>query len=263
VQPIQDEDDLSRSDLEVERKEWISRFLDVVQHDNYARDALDFLVVGGMIREHVASILFWYTDPLSAHEQTRITALAKSYVRMLDALQKKLWDCQRSLGQSEVDRMTPPSSWPVDHIDEVAEVMMEASVFVSDLADKLRPFSSAKGKLRNEEVLVSLCLEVRAVTGMPHWIDIAFLLEAAWETRGERQMWDQDSLRKVFNRYRESYPPQFNALKERADGMKDLGRPQLNGKTARSKRNRRLAQPKTDHSSVFRGIFTKTPKQST
>jgi hypothetical protein len=99
--------------------------------------------------------------------------------------------------------------------------------------------------LRYEEVIVSFCLEVRAITGKPHWTDIAYLLEAAWKTRQKRQMWDKDRLRKVFNRYRESYPVQFNALEERADGMKDKARPQLNGRLARSTRNRRQAQPKS------------------
>jgi hypothetical protein len=241
---VQD-DDQSRSDLEVERKEWISRFLDVVRHDDYARDALDFLIAGGMIRKHVASVLFWYTRPVSAYYQSRISTLAKQHVPMLEAIQKELWACQLALGQDDEDRATAPTSWPVAHIDEVAEVMMEASVFASDLADKLRPFTSAKGKLRNEEVIVSLCLEVRAITGKPHWTDIAYLLEAAWKARQKRQMWDQDRLRKVFNRYRESYPTQFNALEQRTEGMKDKTRPQRNGKLGRSTRNRRKSQPKS------------------
>jgi hypothetical protein len=164
---------------------------------------------------------------------------------MLEAIQKELWACQLGLGQDDEDRMTAPSSWPVAQIDGVAEVMLEASAVAADLADKLRPFSSAKGKLRYEEVIVSLCLEVRAITGKPHWTDIAYLLEAAWKTRQKRQMWDKDRLRKVFNRYRESYPTQFKALEERADGMKDKARPQPNGRLARSTRNRRQAQPKS------------------
>jgi hypothetical protein len=264
VQPMQDDDvdddGISRSELEVERKKWIPRFFEVVQQDTHARDALEFLVTGGMARERVASVLFWYTDPVSAYYQSRISTLAKQHVPMLEAIQKELWACQRALGQDDEDRMTAPSSWPVAQIDCVAEVMLEASVYAADLADKLRPFSSAKGKLRYEEVIVSFCLEVRAVTGKPHWADIAYLLEAAWKTRQKRQTWDQDRLRKVFNRYRESYPTQFKALKERADRIKDLGHQKLSGKAARSTRNRRLAQSKTDCSGVFRGRITKTPK---
>ena len=240
-----DDDDLSRSELEVERKKWIPRFFEVVQQDTYARDALDFLVAGGMAREHVASVLFWYTDPVSAYYQSRISALAKQHVPRLEAIQKELWACQVALGQDDEDRMTAPSSWPVAQIDGVAEVMLEASVVAADLADKLRPFSSAKGKLRYEEVIVSFCLEVRAITGKPHWADIAYLLEAAWKTRQKRQMWDQDRLRKVFNRYRVSYPLQFKTLEQRADGRKDKARPQPNGRLARSTRNRRKSQPKS------------------
>jgi hypothetical protein len=67
---MQDEDvddgGFSRSELEVERKKWIPRFFEVVQQNTYARDALNFLVAGGMDREHVARVLFWYTDPVSA-----------------------------------------------------------------------------------------------------------------------------------------------------------------------------------------------------
>jgi hypothetical protein len=101
-------------------------------------------------------------------------------------------------------------------------------------------------------VIVSLCLEVRAITGKSHWADIAYLLEAAWKTRQRRQMWDQDRLRKLFNRYQESYPLQFQALKERADGMKDKARSQPNGKLARSTRNRRQSQPKSKAEATFK-----------
>jgi hypothetical protein len=250
VQPLQDDDvdddGISRSELEVERKKWILRFFEVVQQDTYARDALDFLVTGGMAREHVASVLFWYTHPVSAYYQSRISTLAKQHVPMLKAIQKELWDGHLALVQDDADRMTAPSSWPVAQIDDVAEAMMEVSVLAADLAHILRPYSSAKGKLRNEEVIVSFCLEVRAITGKPHWADIAYLLEAAWKTRQKRQMWDQDRLRKVFNRYRGSYPTQFNALEERAESMKDKARPQPNGRLARSTRNRRQAQPKSN-----------------
>jgi hypothetical protein len=165
---------------------------------------------------------------------------------MLEAIQKELWVGHLALVQVDEDRMIAPSSWPVGHIDKVAKVLLDASVRAADLADRLRSFKSAKGKLRYEEVIVSFCLEVRAITGKPHWADIAYLLEAAWKTRQKRQMWDQDRLRKVFNRYRESYPTQFKALEERADGMKDKARPQPNGRLARSTRNRRQAKPKSN-----------------
>jgi hypothetical protein len=237
---------LSPSELEVERKKWIPRFFDVVQQNTYARDALDFLVAGGMDREHVASVLFWYTDPVSAYDQSRISRLAKQLVPMLESVQKQLWACHNVLDQDDEDRMTAPSSWPVAQIDEVAEVMIDASVYAADLAHRLTSLTSAKGKLRNEEVIVSFCLEVRAITGKPHWADIAYLLEAAWKTRQKRQMWDQDRLRKVFNRYRESYPAQFETRKQRADAMKGTAHPQPNGRLARSTRNRRQAQPKSD-----------------
>jgi hypothetical protein len=117
-----DDDGISRAELEVERKKWILRFFEVVQQDTYARDALDFLVTGGMAREHVASVLFWYTDPVSAYYQSRISTLAKRHVPMLETIQKELWACQLALGQDDEDRMTAPSSWPVAQIDGVAEV---------------------------------------------------------------------------------------------------------------------------------------------
>jgi hypothetical protein len=209
-----------------------------------AQEALDFLAAGGMARKHVASVLFWYTDPDSAYLQDRITKLAKTHVPMLGAIQRELWDCHRSLAQSDEDRMTAPSPWPVDVIDEVAEEMLEASAMAGNLADKLRAFTSAKGKLRNEEVIVSLCLEVQALTGKPHWTDIAYLLEAAWRTRGRREVWNEDRLRKLFNRYRESYPRAFIALKERAAAMKGEAHPKPEAKMSRSTRNRRKAEPR-------------------
>jgi hypothetical protein len=253
VQPMQDDDGgFSRSELEVERKEWIPRFFEVVQRDSYARDALDFLVTGGMDREHVASVLFWYTHPVSTYDQSRMSTQAKQLVPMLEANQKHSWECLLALAQDDEDRVTAPSAWPVAQIDEVAEAMENAWALTADLAHRLRPFCSAKGQLRNEEVIVTLCLEVLAVTGKPRWTDIAYLLEAAWKTRQKRQMWDQDRLRKLFNRYRESYPTQFYALQERADGMKDKGRPQPNGRLARSTRNRRQAQPKSNAVGIYK-----------
>ncbi len=245
------EEDLSLTHLKVERKAWIPRFFKMVEADSYTRDALAFLVTGGMDRKQIASILFWYTNPRSEYLQRRVSSLAKSHVKMLDAIQKALWDCQQSLDESEVDRMTAPSSWPVKHIEEAAEVMLEASVYAADLAYRLRPLSSAKGKSRNEEVIVSLCLQTRAVTGKPHWMDIASLLKTAWQVRGLRRNWDQDRLRKVFNRYRDSYPPQFRALKAEADGMKDEAGPSV-GQVTRSTRNRRTRQPKSNEN-VARG----------
>jgi hypothetical protein len=246
------EDDLSYVHLEQERAAWMLRFFKVVQKDDYARDALAFLVTGGMDRERVASILFWYTDPRSAHLQSRVAALAKLHVKTLDAIQKALWDCQRELSESEIDRMTAPSSWPVDQIAQVAEVMLEASAYAGDLSYKLRPLTSAKGKLRNEEVLVSLCLEVLAVTSDPHWTDIAYLLDSAVATRGEDPSWDEDRLRKVFHRYQKTYPRQFAALKDRAGRMTDESRPEPGGKTSRSTRNNRIAQPKSAGVQVYR-----------
>src|ERR1700761_7135740 len=109
VQPMHDDDGgFSHSELEAERNKWMPRFFEVVQQDTYARDALDFLVAGGMDREHVASVLFWYTCPDSAYYQSRISTMAKQHVPMLEAIQKELWACHLALAQDDEDRHTAP-----------------------------------------------------------------------------------------------------------------------------------------------------------
>lgn len=240
-----DDGSFPHTELEIERSQWMPRFFKTVERDTDARDALGFLVAGGMDRQYVADSLFWYTHPASAFYQSHMSTRAKQLVPMLEAIQDPLWTLQLALAQGDEDRITAPSAWPFAEIDEGAEAMMNAWVWATDLAHRLKPFCSAKGKSRNEEVIVRLCLEVDAITGQKHWADIAYLLDAAWRTCGEKPKWDQDGLRKVFARYQKAHPRAFNALREQANRMKGQAPPQRNAKQSRSTRNRRIRQPKS------------------
>ena len=65
--------------------------------------------------------------------------------------------------------------------------------------------SSLKGALRDELNVVLLSLRMQHKTNEAHWVDLAYVLNAAYEAQGTTVDVDQAMIRQIFRRYRKAH----------------------------------------------------------
>ena len=96
--------------------------------------------------------------------------------------------------------------------------------------------SSLKGKLRDELYVVLLSLRMQYKTKSPHWVDLADVLNVAYEAQGITGHLDNESVREISRRYEKVHPKQIELYRRHVQrgaffSGADEGPPQLADKT--------------------------------
>jgi hypothetical protein len=131
------------------------------------------------------------------------------------------------------------------HENKAIQALDDAAANLEPLLQHYKAISSQKGKARNEEILVYLCLSIEVITGRPHWEDLAYLLEVAFESHGQSEDWDEDAVRKIVSRFERGLPHIYSSMREFLESAHPTKRTPAHSVVSRSTRNRRRGtQPK-------------------
>jgi hypothetical protein len=190
--------------------EWQKSFKDVLKRHPFATQSFENLKGEGFKEAALVRFLYEYSHPSSVKAQraTRkwAAALAKQLAKTEKLMRKSADDLESCIDRVELGFATQLQTFsekPTVH------TLRTAAECVGNLREHYKRVSSQKGKARDEEQLVYLCLLVEGATGRPHWEDLAYLLDAAFAAHGENEDWDEDALRKVVTRFRKQHPKAY------------------------------------------------------
>lgn len=189
---MQDNDGWVGQDFLASRHEWIDQFLAAVKGDLEGSKSLEILVGNGMPVGELCGAMHWYTHPgTAAYEQLR-REIASDQLIALNAVlgppRRLLWNCITALGMDEEEAALAPPHWPVAAQQRVSDLLLDAYVEATVLAEELRSLTSLRGKVRDSACLVLLCLRVQFVSGRPQWQDLANLLRLPSTRAGRRRI---------------------------------------------------------------------------
>lgn len=221
-----------------EPSDWFRKFDVALRQNSYTEQALSSLEGAGIDRRTLLYFLHRYSDPSSIKHQR---ALRRRAGRAAVPLMKLVRDMRRAadeIASAAADLAARPGALQSYEESSVIDGLRMAADRVDDLSKRYKRFSSQKGKARDDEALVFLCLKIKAKTGRAHLEDLAYLLDIAFSVSGnDDQEWDEDSLAAVVKRYKKSWPEYY---RQTLESITDLhsGMP-LPPRTRRSTANRR------------------------
>jgi hypothetical protein len=161
--------------------EWPKRFLGILREHLAVRQSMDNLEAEGIKRPVLMSLLHSYSDPESVRAQRSFRRRAGETAKLLTRTETLMTKSANRLeGVIEDIHMGLPSSVQSYNESSTLRSLRAAIGETSRLRKHFKRTSSKKGKSRDEELLVRLCLSVEGVTGRRHWEDLAYLLDAAF-----------------------------------------------------------------------------------
>ena len=221
--------------------EWPKKFMTVLSQHPSALESLDNLEAEGMKRHVVISLLGSYSHPESVTSLRAFRKRAGETAKLLTRTETLMTKSANRL-ESVIEDIYEGLPSSLQSYNEVSTLrsLRAAIGETSRLRQHFRQTSSKKGKSRDEELLVRLCLSVEGVTGRRHWEDLAYLLDAAFSAHGEHEDWDEDRLRKIIKRFQKSNPKVYAGMRAfHVDRYRDKSKPTP---VKRSTRNRRVKQ---------------------
>jgi hypothetical protein len=175
-----------------------------------AEESVTRLQREGMDTRVLIGFLYDYTHPDSISMTMQKRRSAREMMKRIPKVQQNLKDAAETL-QAILPLMSEQTVFVSFH--SAIHTMRDIALQLAPLCKEVKKVSSQRGKGRNDEILVFLCLDIQAITGRPHWGDLAYLLEVASELHGKPEDWDADKVRGIFKRFRSSYPKTFQATR--------------------------------------------------
>lgn len=227
---------------------WEERFQATIKESRSYQRSLEIIYSCGLGTDVILSALKAYTEVGALEQVHEVQQLAKFQLTVLSKFRRRVcvFGAEMSLMPDEDRGLIPelPIGWPVELTCKLHRQLDNLQETADELWTLLRPNRSGKGAGRNDEVLVRLCLLVRAASDSPHWRDLSDLVEAAFIASGRDETWDKDKLRKVFLRFRKTHREDFEQLQHNAERSKHTlpatgaiaVRPPVNRRRAASKR---------------------------
>jgi len=199
---------------EFQSGEWPKKFDAELERHSFASESLKNLEGEGIKRRVLLSFLYDYSHPSSVKAQRALRKWAAGAAKRLEKTEKQM---SRSAGELEavLDDINMGFPTALQSLSEVSTInaLKAAAERVRSLSKHYQRISSQRGKARNEERLVYLCLLVEGITGRAHWEDLAYLLDVAFATHGENEDWDEDAVRKVVARFQKAHPDFYAELR--------------------------------------------------
>jgi len=230
--------------------EWGKKFTAALRKHPYAAQSLEILEAEGVRRAVLLDFLYRYSTPDSVRQQRSLRKWAGETAKLLGKAEKLMINAADAL-ESAIEDIQMGFPMALQSHGEAATVrsLRTAMEQTGKLRRHYKRISSQKGKARNEELLVYLCLLVEGITGRLHWEDLAYLLEAASFIHGESEEWDEDALRKIVGRFQKAHPEVYADLREfLVESRRGLPKPVP---VKRSTRTRRRAEPNTTSPFIF------------
>jgi hypothetical protein len=221
------------------RRRWAQRFDECLSGFPFAEESLRLLASNGVDRHVLIDLLGWYTSPGVQQDLGTIRAWAGTTAAKLLKVQKLARKLAKELAGVLPDfEIYGLTAWQSSKELAAIHSLRSAAESADDLRKHYKEISSRRGKGRNEEILVHLCLTVEAQTGTQHWSDIAYLLEVAFAVRGNIEDWTPDSLRKIVERFERTCPKVYKGMRS-CIFEQYSARPKPSCVIKRSTRNRR------------------------
>jgi hypothetical protein len=222
--------------------EWPRNFHAKAKEHHGAIESLRLLAAEGMDNRNVLECLYHYSHPVSVKRLRALRKWAGDMAKQMAKSEKAVRQTADELAGELPYFQMSQTAWQTYTEAGTIESLLNAAECLAKLGKHYQKISSQKGKARDEETLVYLSLKIQAITGRPHWGDLAYLLEVAFQTHGQYMEWDKDSVRKAVQRYKKSHPSVYDNMR---DFMIELPADKPSIAVTRSTRNRRIAQTKT------------------
>lgn len=222
---------------------WPKKFAAALKSIPNAAESLRLLEKDRVNSCTLISFLYEYTHPDSVKRQRALRAWARGTVRLLAKSEKLMVDAVNRLSARPGLPISGETGFETDALRSYDAAIQNTH----RLIEHYRRLSSQKGKARNNELLVMMCLVIEAASGRSHWSDIACLLEASFLSHGKNEDWDADSVRSVVRRFKQDRPIIYREWRDLIVvsplGSKPQGNPPRSI-AKRSTRNRRIAESK-------------------
>jgi hypothetical protein len=192
----------------------------------------------------VIQTLYDYTHPRSVHYLRAVRKWAGDMSKMLAKTQKVAGQTLGMLSADLPNIHLAQTAFESLHENQALQALEDAATLLEPLLQHYKTISSQRGKARNEEILVYLCLRIEVITGRSHWEDLAYLLEAAFDAHGQSEHWDEDAVRKIVTRFENAQPHIYNSMREFLESAHGGKWTPPHSPVSRSTRNRRATQPK-------------------
>jgi hypothetical protein len=227
-----------------EYENWRNRFLANTKLNPYADESLSLLRHEGIDVDALIRTLYDYTHPRSVSHLRAVRKWAGDMSKMLATAQKVAGQTLGMLSADLPNIHLAQTAFESLYENQALQALEDAATLLEPLLKHYKTISSQRGKARNEEILVYLCLRIEVHTGRPHWEDLAYLLEAAFEAHGQSEEWDEDAVRKIVTRFEKAQSHIYNSMRE----FLELSHPTkipARSPVSRSTRNRRVAPRKS------------------
>jgi hypothetical protein len=153
----------------------------------------------------VLQFLYRYTDPRSMRWQRMLRRRAGDLAKLLSKTEMLMKQATTRVSAAVPEFEISCGTWKEGLEAPTVAMLTSAIQQTSILREHYRQVSSQKGEARDEYSLVYLCLFIESKTGRNHWVDIANLLEAAFQAHRCNEAWDADRVRKVIRRFEKDH----------------------------------------------------------
>lgn len=152
----------------------------------------------------VTTLLYGYANPASVRHQRKLRGLARELAKLVSKTENLMERTADRISGVAANFELGSMTWDVGLEAPTVNALRYASKLAAKLRTRYERIPSQSGEARSEEELVYLCLFIEANTGRPHQGDIAYLIEAALQTHGIREDWNDDKVRQVVNRFKKN-----------------------------------------------------------
>jgi len=191
---------------------WEQKFLLYIEHHPRAPESLRTLEAEGIPRSWLLEMLHDYADPgRRQREQSAQRQVARENLRVIDRVLRVMDNGGKELSAFDANPEVP--EWVKLHRSDQRKTLKGILASYAESLWEVRrensSLASNKGEGVCEDLLVWLVDAVTAVTGEPHWSDLANLVEAAYYAHGRKlqgETADRDMVRKRYKRFLANFP---------------------------------------------------------
>ncbi len=193
--------------------EWLRQFNARLVEWPGARKALETLERKGFQREVLLRDLYKYVTSSQTLEPRRVAA--RRACREIQSCLEELERASAALSSLRSNSDVSASTYAATPKQQVLELLLaEFQESLTEIKKECAKKGSAKSAGRDEESLVTLAMTVEGRTGAKHRRELGLLLQVAAEADGRRFPADEGTIRKIFDRFRESYPVMYHAIQD-------------------------------------------------